>query len=79
MMYNLPQNISTTFFECTLAAEVFLLPVCKQFLEQLLRVDSLDPRVQQGLEAIFVIFVCAWEPKVRTTVCFFFGQKRGFC
>lgn len=44
----------------TAVSMVFVLPVCKQFLEQLLRVDSLDPRVQQGLEAIFVIFVCGF-------------------
>lgn len=40
--------------------QVYLVPASKQVLEQVLRVNVLDPRVAEGLSSIFLIFVCAW-------------------
>ena len=38
--------------------EVFVIPFCKNFVDEILRVNLLDPRVGQGLNAVFLIFVC---------------------
>ena len=39
-------------------AQVFVIPAWKRLLENVLRVHELDPRVAEGLNAIFLIFVC---------------------
>ena len=39
------------------ASKVFLVPQCKQMLDNLMHVDALDPRVKHGLDMVFVIFV----------------------
>ena len=39
---------------------VFVIPFCKNFVDEILRVNLLDPRVGRGLNAVFLIFVCGF-------------------
>ncbi|CAE7254468.1 DTX6 [Symbiodinium natans] len=48
-------------FPFTIAVSmVFAIPQCRMLLDQMVHVDALDPRVAQGLNTAYLIFVCGF-------------------
>eukprot|EP00439_Symbiodinium_sp_Y106_P081439 s21_g20.t1 len=44
----------------TAVSLVFVIPQCRTLIDQMVRVNALDPRVAQGLNTVYLIFICGF-------------------